>query len=98
MYVPCRILFHLLFAYVVVSPAHKEDNSCIILKRYFFFFFFSLYFAIIWGRENLFVMIKKKKDKSKDQPDSQKARVAAVLKVALKHYQQRSKPKLTSMN
>ena len=36
---------------------------------------------------------KHKKDKSKDQPDSQEARVAAVLKVGLKHSKQTSEPK-----
>ena len=34
MYVPCHILFHFLLVYVVVSPAYKEDKSCIIFKRY----------------------------------------------------------------
>ena len=49
-------------------------------------------------KKNLFVVMKQTKDKTKDQPDSQEAKVTAVVKVALKHYQQRSKPKLTSMN
>ena len=39
------------------------------------------------GRENLFVVIKSYKRTSKDQSDSQEARVAAVLKVALKTLQ-----------